>query len=76
MKLKTDSGIVTGNKRERYMWWLKGRIESGAFTGQQTIKSCWDKQGWIAGQMDTYADAFRVGHFFGKQELRKELGCK
>ena len=62
MKVKTQSGIVTGNKRSRYMQWLNGYVMAGGWTGQETIRQKWQivmpnvsnmrcREAYLAGRM-------------------------
>ena len=41
MKIQTKSGIMSGSKRSRFMKWLQGRVDSGAWTGYTTIEHAW-----------------------------------
>lgn len=42
MKIKTASGIVSGNKRSPYIKWLQGWINGGGWSGATTIRAAWD----------------------------------
>lgn len=41
MKIKTDSGNVTINKRSAYGKWLQGYVSTGAFSGVHMLRHCW-----------------------------------
>ena len=42
MKLSTNSGVVTVNKKTAYGKWLAAYCKTGAWTGAGTIASIWD----------------------------------
>ena len=69
MRLKTHSGAITVNKRSRHTKWLRGRIDAGAWTGQQTIKEAWQKAQPALALPG--ASAYVVGYTQGIQEVQK-----
>jgi hypothetical protein len=69
MKLKTHSGKITVNKKSRHTKWLQGRIDSGAWTGAQTIKEAW--QAAQPALNLPGASAYVVGFTQGLQEVQK-----
>jgi hypothetical protein len=43
VKLLTESGLLTLNKRTPYAKWLSGRKEAGGWTGARTLRRAWTR---------------------------------
>jgi len=61
MKIMTDSGPITGNQRHRHMQWLRGRCESGAWTGTETIAAAWEAIYEAVAASRTLHEAYSIG---------------
>lgn len=41
MRIQTESGIISGNKRDSYVKWVQGWIDGNGWSGHSTLVSAW-----------------------------------
>lgn len=68
MIIYTNSGPVSGSKRDRYMHWLQGRRDSGAWCGHATIAAVWQAHGEQVLTTRTMREAYLTGYYYGLGE--------